>query len=171
VNQTDEIVDCLLKGLRNAEPPAGMEARILHAMESRATKSANWRPYATVAACLSLAAMWCIATVKLPPPPAMPMYNPSLTATQLPSTQPRLHRVSSPAKRTPPAPAQLASFPAPPLPLTDQEKLLLRLAHQRDATNMAALNPAVHDAQIAKANEQFQKFFDIEDQEMRRQSE
>ena len=34
-----------------------------------------------------------------------------------------------------------ASFPAPPLPLTEQERLLLRLAHRGDPENMAILNP------------------------------
>jgi hypothetical protein len=64
-----------------------------------------------------------------------------------------------------------ASFPAPPLPLTEQERLLLRLAHRGDAENMALLNPDVQAQQIAKATEQFQQFFAINAAEMRRQSE
>ena len=66
---------------------------------------------------------------------------------------------------------QAASFPAPPLPLTEQESLLLRLAHRRDRTTIAMLNPAVQAAQTAKATEQFQQFFDIDPTEMRSQIE
>ena len=66
---------------------------------------------------------------------------------------------------------QEASFPAPPLPLTEQERLLLRLAHRGDPENMAILNPKVREAQTAKATEQFQQFFAINATEMRNQSE
>jgi hypothetical protein len=66
---------------------------------------------------------------------------------------------------------QTASFPAPPLPLTEQERLLLRLAHRGDADNMAILNPDARAAQTAKAAEQFQQFFAINATEMRSQSE
>jgi hypothetical protein len=66
---------------------------------------------------------------------------------------------------------QAASFPAPPLPLTEQEKLLLRLAHRRNPEDTAILNPAVQSAQSAKATEQFQQFFAINPTEMRSQIE
>jgi hypothetical protein len=64
-----------------------------------------------------------------------------------------------------------ASFPAPPLPLTEQEKLLLRLTRRRNPEDTAILNPAVQAAQSAKANEQFQQFFGMNDTEMRNQIE
>ena len=70
-----------------------------------------------------------------------------------------------------PGETQATSFPAPPLPLTEQEKLLLRLAHRRDPENMAILNPDLRAAQTAKATEQFQQFFEINAKEMRSQSE
>jgi hypothetical protein len=66
---------------------------------------------------------------------------------------------------------QMASFPAPPLPLTEQERLLLRLAHRGDSDTTAILNPDVRAAQTAKATEQFQQFFAINAKEMRSQSE
>jgi hypothetical protein len=64
-----------------------------------------------------------------------------------------------------------ASFPAPPLPLTEQEKLLLRLTRRRNPDETAILNPAVQAAESAKANEQFQQFFGMNDIEMRNQIE
>jgi hypothetical protein len=71
-----------------------------------------------------------------------------------------------------PAPElRAASFPAPPLPLTEQEKLLLRLAHRRNPEDTAILNPAAQAAQSAKANDQFQQFFGMNATEMRNQIE
>ena len=169
MNNPDEVLDRLLKGLRNAEPPAGMETRILQAMGTRATARSSWRLHAVVVGCLSLAAMWFVATVNVPAPPAILMYTPPLAVPQI-TSEPAVRRVQA-VKRSHVVPVQVASFPAPPLPLTEQEKLLLRLAHQRDASNESALNPALHAAQMAKANDQFQQFFDIDDKEMRRQIE
>jgi hypothetical protein len=63
------------------------------------------------------------------------------------------------------------SYPAPPLPLTEQERLLLRLAHRRDTGNLTILNPDVRGAQAARTTEEFQRFFGMNDQEMRTQLE
>jgi hypothetical protein len=168
----DEFVDRVLKGLRTAEPPPGMEQRILRAMESPATPTATWRVYAAIAVCVAMAAAWCIATIKVPP--SAPRVHQSIANTAqtvAPVAAPaKLRRVRA-VRHAHAESTQTASFPAPPLPLTDQEKLLLRLAHRRDADKEAALNPAIHAAQIAKANEQFQQFFNIDDKEMRKQIE
>jgi hypothetical protein len=66
---------------------------------------------------------------------------------------------------------QSAGYPAPPLPLTEQEKMLLRVAQRNDAQNKALLNPDLQAAQSAKNTEQFQHFFEIDAEEMRSQSE
>jgi hypothetical protein len=66
---------------------------------------------------------------------------------------------------------QATSYPAPPLPLTEQEKLLLRLAHRGDVQDMALLNPDLRAAQSAAATKQFQQFFEIDATEMRNESE
>ena len=68
----------------------------------------------------------------------------------------RLGRHGVPASH---APAQLASFPAPPLPLTSQEKLLLRVAHAQNPQQSALLNPALRASLAARDNEDFQIFF------------
>ena len=56
-------------------------------------------------------------------------------------------------------PVATGGIPAPPMPLTEQEKLLLRLAHRNDATE---LTPLIADAR-AKQHEafdaEFQEFF------------
>ena len=49
--------------------------------------------------------------------------------------------------------------------------MLLRVAHRDDAENKALLNPDLQAAQSAKNTEQFQHFFEINAEEMRKQSE
>jgi hypothetical protein len=53
---------------------------------------------------------------------------------------------------------QAASFPAPPMPLTAQERLLLRLAH-KDPVEMAMLDPRFRAMQDAEEKAEFQRFF------------
>jgi hypothetical protein len=55
--------------------------------------------------------------------------------------------------------------------LTEQEKLLLRLAHRNDAPDMNLLNRDVQAQQSAKATQQFQQFFGMDDNQMRSESE
>jgi hypothetical protein len=52
-----------------------------------------------------------------------------------------------------------ASFPAPPMPLTAQERLLLRLAHKVDPVEMAMLDPKFRAMQDAEEKAEFQRFF------------
>lgn len=52
-----------------------------------------------------------------------------------------------------------ASHPAPPMPLTEQEKLMLRIVHRGDPVEMAMLNPEMRAKQVTESKEEFQKFF------------
>lgn len=51
------------------------------------------------------------------------------------------------------------SFPAPPMPLTQQERLLLRIARKVDPVEMAMLDPKVRALQDAEEKAEFQRFF------------
>lgn len=53
-----------------------------------------------------------------------------------------------------------ASQPAPPLPLSNQEKLLLRMTHKRTPIELAALSPATRARHDAEEEADFQKFFE-----------
>jgi hypothetical protein len=55
--------------------------------------------------------------------------------------------------------------------LSDQEKLLLRIAHRNDAQDRNLLNRDVQTQQSAKATQQFQQFFGMNNNEMRSESE
>jgi hypothetical protein len=51
------------------------------------------------------------------------------------------------------------SYPAPPMPLTAQERLLLRIAHRHDPVELAMLEPELRAVEEAKEKEEFQRFF------------
>jgi hypothetical protein len=54
-----------------------------------------------------------------------------------------------------------ASHPAPPMPLTEQERLLLRIVHKDDPVEVAVLNPAWREARDAEDQAEFQRFFEV----------
>jgi hypothetical protein len=52
-----------------------------------------------------------------------------------------------------------ASHPAPPMPLTEQERLLLRIVHKGDPVEMAMLDPMQRASRNAEERAEFQRFF------------
>jgi hypothetical protein len=213
MRDAERTIERLLAGLRDAEPPGGMEHRILEALDGMgarevAASASLWRrplrpALAMLLACaVILMVAFTVQQRKHVPGqsfvPLKPHGTPgqaknglngapnivsSLQVSQKPQHAAADQRVRSPrrstsripVKRPQDAPAlgetQTASFPAPPLPLTEQERLLLRLAHRGDSDTTAILNPDARAAQTAKATEQFQQFFAINATEMRNQSE
>jgi hypothetical protein len=213
MRDAERTIERLLAGLRDAEPPGGMEHRILEALDGMgarevAASASLWRrplrpALAMLLACaVILMVAFTVQQRKHVPGqsliPLKPHGTPgqaknglngapnivsSLQVSQKPQHAAADQRVRSPRRSTSgiavrhsqDAPAvgetQTASFPAPPLPLTEQERLLLRLAHRGDSDTTAILNPDARAAQTAKATEQFQQFFAINATEMRNQSE
>jgi hypothetical protein len=206
MRDAERTIERLLAGLRDAEPPGGMEHRILEALDGMgarevAASASFWRRplRPALAMLLACAVILMVAftvqqrkhvpgqhLVPLKPKSGLngaPNIVSSLRVGQKPQHAAADQRVRSPrqttsripVKHSHDAPAvgetQTASFPAPPLPLTEQERLLLRLAHRGDSDTTAILNPDVRAAQTAKATEQFQQFFAINAKEMRSQSE
>lgn len=56
--------------------------------------------------------------------------------------------------------AALTNHPAPEAPLTDEERLLLRIANRRRPEEFVALDPAVSDARLVAEQAEFQGFFE-----------
>jgi hypothetical protein len=193
MRDADATIERLLAGLRDAEPPPGMPRRLLAAIETHPAvapaspwyrRTPPWLLHPVMA--LLLACVLALST-KLHHHRDTPIYIRSHTDTQQAAAPvavaqkapARPHRKTSPVPLRPPQTgpespvqeAQTAGFPAPPLPLTDQEKLLLRLAHRNDPQNIALLNRDAQAAQSAKATKQFQDFFAINPTEMRSESE
>lgn len=190
MKDADGTIERLLSGLRDARPPAGIERRILEALDGMEVREASaptsfWRPAMALLLAGVVIVMVALAVHQHRPAPGdvtnrstvadvPPATRPELVTREA-STLPRRMTARVTVKHPHDVPAvgetQAASFPAPPMPLTEQEKLLLRVAHRGDAENMAILNPDVRAAQTAKATEQFQQFFAINATEMRSQSE
>ncbi len=199
MRDADRTIERLLAGLRDAQPPGGMERRILEALSGAGAREVAasvplWRrPLRPAIAILLVCTVILMVAftvqqrkhvpgrqlVPLKPTEGLngaPNISSSLRVGRRPQHAPGDQRVRShqgTTSRISPAvrETQTASFPAPPLPLTEQERLLLRLAHRRDSDATAILNPDARAAQTAKATEQFQQFFAINAKEMRSQSE
>jgi hypothetical protein len=180
----DRTIENLLAGLRDAEPPPGMHHRILDAMVVCPPSGYRSRRLFRLAIGMSLACtlastMWVQHHRHLPanlrsyttnveaprtkPPQTVADRTPRRTAARVLLRPTKASEVSYAKEST--------GFPAPPLPLTAQEKLLLRVAHRNDAHDMNLLNPVVQAQQSAKATQQFQEFFGMDTDEMRSESE
>ncbi|MEA3005047.1 MAG: hypothetical protein QOI94_316 [Acidobacteriaceae bacterium] len=174
----DRTIESLLAGLRDAEPPPGMHHRILDAMIARRATTHSPRRLLLLAVALSLSCALAI-TIWVQHHRHMPANLRSYTATvYAPRTKPS-RMVAGITPREPRRstsrvllrPTQTPGFPAPPLPMTEQEKLLLGLAHRNDAQDMNLLNPVAQAQQSAKATQQFQQFFGMDTEQMRSESE
>ena len=167
MRDAEETIERLLAGLRDAEPPAGIQRRILEALEGMDAREAStsaslWRRPLRPALAPAVGVygdpggrFYFSATKTCPWGAARPL-RPTFGLNGAPTffiadgwpeapeggggwrvRLPRrlVSRVT--ARRPHDGPAvretQSASFPAPPLPLTEQERLLLRLAHRWDA--------------------------------------
>ena len=56
-------------------------------------------------------------------------------------------------------PGELESFPAPPEPLTEQERLLVRIARHPQRSDAQFLIAEVREAELARGNAEFERFF------------
>jgi hypothetical protein len=183
----DRTIENLLAGLRDAEPPVGMHHRILDAMAAGQGTAYRSRRLLHPAIAMSLACtlaltIWVQHHRHLPANltsyttnVGAPRTKPPQTVADKTSREPR--RSTSRVLLRPTHTSEVsraeatAGFPAPALPLTEQEKLLLRLAHRNDAQDMNLLNRDVQAQQSAKATQQFQQFFGMDTNEMRSESE
>jgi hypothetical protein len=178
VKDPDRTIENLLAGLRDAEPLPGMHHRILDAMVAGRATTHNPRRLLYPAIAMSLACalaitIWVqhhrdipISLRSYTTNVDAPRMNPPQTVVHRTPRKPRRSRLTVMLRST-----QTPGFPAPPLPLTQQEKLLLRLAHRNDAQDMNPLNPNVQAQQAAKATQQFQQFFGMDNDQMRSESE
>lgn len=211
IKGSEEAIEKVLAGLRDAEAPAGMERRILEGLEGRVSTAearSGWRglvpawvtmPLKPVAAKALIcgAAMAGLVAVVLAIPAIRRLGHapvqstigdvtgapreaaPALAGGEAASSSGGSGvRLGTTARKAPDAglvraadsdgsdeesvarsEMQAASFPAPPMPLTAQERLLLRLAHKVDPVEMAILDPKFRAMQDAEEKTEFQRFF------------
>ena len=198
MKNSDEAVDRVLAGLREAEAPEGMERRILEAAGERASqrKSVPWRlagamSWATAAAGVAVVAgMLCWSSLRSSrtgdhagEQSVMPKGRVEVASRSIPEPE---RKSAKAVKETPITPVRRsqastrpgkmvrvrargvtdgrkvlpASYPAPPMPLTEQERLLLRVARKADPTEIAMLDPAVRATRDEEEKAQVEKFFE-----------
>jgi hypothetical protein len=132
----DKRIESTLKALTHAETPEGMEHRILLRLEAHQRKPAPIRrwliPSAALGACAVVALLVATRHRAMPPAAIAPIVMAKSVAPLAPPT-------SAPqtiAHRERPAHKGIiaVSYPAPLAPLTEQEKLLVRLIQSRERT-------------------------------------
>ncbi|HMF52806.1 MAG TPA: hypothetical protein VK593_00555 [Edaphobacter sp.] len=183
----EEDIERVLIGLRDSTIPDGMERRILAALEDRAASPSRqrmtrpaWRK--TAAACsmamaAALALVFVVPAIRRPvhapqrlaavavPPKPLPAANANsdLAVNKQPSatTRPKLRRVrANPDPTVEPAVVTgSTNHPAPPMPLTEQERLLLRIANQRAPVELAELSQTQRAMQDEQRRKDFEQFF------------
>jgi hypothetical protein len=205
MKNSEEAIDRVLAGLRDADAPVGMEGRILEALEDRASVGSRsgwlwfrsmWLVTAThpvaVRSLVCGVALGLFAAVSLGipairrlghapaqskmnqvPAGSMPLATQEAVAksVELPlagSSARSVRKMNLRSAREIPdsdgdsvalSEMRAPSHPAPPLPLTEQERLLLRIAHKNNPVEMAVLYPMRRAARDAEEGAAFQRFF------------
>ena len=186
----DQAVDNVIKSLGKVQVPAGMESRILQALERRAAAPApsGWqalRRLATTRAAftgsIALAGVLCaLLWMSKPHRSAYQARLEKMTAagpvpvkpetallflsrrSQPPFTRSKLVKVSALDESDAVAltETRAPSHLASPLPPTEQERLLISVVIRHDPEQVAVLNPEVRAQQELQAKVEFQKFFE-----------
>jgi hypothetical protein len=197
MRRSEEAMDKVLAGLREAEAPAGMEQRILEALERRplAQPAARWWAMTPVwglaAACLvcgvvlgAVAVTWMTPRIReVHESRAVPALSKSLSAPAVGTPRVDSDTVEKSARASQEEPnvrvatgasprkavvadseaveeMRAASRPAPPMPLTEQEKMLVLLVKKDGASEAKELDPAARAKKDADEMAEFQNFFE-----------
>lgn len=190
---SEDAVEKVLAGLREIEASAGMERRILAAVEERASAQPvsrwqwwSWRGLAWGGA-FAVVAVVCVV-VLIPASitkrhgqtgarvaPAKALLPAAVSAGVVEQVPPVLTKAAAASRERKvvrraglvdvaysgsEAAMRVGNHPAPPMPLTEQERLLLRVVHRNRPQEIAMLNPAVRAKQEEEARVEFQMFFE-----------
>jgi hypothetical protein len=197
----EDLLARIYSGLRDAQPPIGMQRRILESTRASDCPFAAVparRRWSSLDRSASMYSVACgIAAVLVPILVLLFVVHPHRqTSPRLAtSNTPLIHQSMSPASTLPKAsnaqrarpvpssarlrtashkptervlcdcdPLALAelrapSHPAPPLPLTAQEQLMLRIIRRGDPTQLAQLDPLQRQAALVRERAQVSKFF------------
>jgi hypothetical protein len=168
-------LNALLEALGGERPDAGFERRIMRGVEARLQRTDRRiarrpaRAWACAAAgAMAFCAVWlfvamhrgrgstvpvAVAGVARPAGRTVPV------ETRVGARQTHLLRTLAVRKPAAVDDAYIASFPAPPAPLTEQERLLLQLARRHDTAEEAMLLPDALRLEEARSQEEYRRFF------------
>ncbi len=173
----NDAIETVLQGLRETQPGPGLEARILQRLQAEEHRPHTaWQALhiprfvmATAATLLLvLAGGWLLhhghqatqATDTPPQPRQRPAFSTGIATA--PATVPRMQRHSTRKAATHAAEqraGEQVSIPEPPMPLTEQERLLLNLRHRDDPMQLAQLTATAREARYRHEEEQVREFF------------
>lgn len=197
MKDSQDAIERVLSGLRDAEASAEMERRILDTVQNRvpARSQQSWRRlmsaglaavpgvFAKPVACgIAITVVLILAIPAIhrrgrTPAPARESSAPMTAVVSAPVTgnaeaaasasrvrsteKPKLQRAKLVRVHESVALREMhaASRPEPPMPLTEQEKLLVRFVQTRSTEELAAINPMKWAARDAKQRAEFEKFF------------
>lgn len=182
MNPEDRDIDRFLRGLGAADVPPQLEARILQRLAASTLAphpSSIWdrRPWFIGGFAAACAVLLMVALTAHHPHPQPAATNlalsghpnqekpPSLRAptprtphasafVRVPAGAPSSSRAAKDTTATP-----LQSFPAPEAPLTQQERLLLKIARNADAPEVQILIPEKRELLLAQSRAEFDKYF------------
>jgi hypothetical protein len=175
-DERDDAVERVLHGLRVQAPPQGMEQRVLVRLRERSAGQAwrrglfarpRWVWMAACAAGMIAAGIWLSPHERRIPEPEHAQLRAQPMAARRTAERDMVPRVALVRRlqRHPPRRAagrwemaRTVSYPAPPAPLTMQEKLLLQVAEHPTPDEIAMLDPVVREKQEAAEDAQFAKF-------------
>ncbi len=164
-------LNALLVALGGERPDAGFERRMTRGVEARLQRTER-RPVRAwawaVSGAVAFASVWLFVAMHRGRGSTVPGTVAGIArpaARILPSEapveerHPRLVRASGVRKPATVDDSYVASFPAPPAPLTEQERLLLQLARRHDTAEEAMLLPDALRLEEARSQEEYRRFF------------
>jgi hypothetical protein len=183
-NQDDEMLERLLAGLGAAPVEDGFAQRVRRGVEARVaaadSRPVRWRVARWSFASAAAAVLLCAVSVhelrhRSDATPVVQNQPTALPLVMAPgkgdeaTVEPPTPRRTVPLRRKAaeldgqPATAAVVSFPAPEAPLTEQERLLLRIVHRGDPVEVAMLDPQELARQEAVEAAEFRQFFPAPD--------
>lgn len=185
MNDLEEDMERVLTGLRDSLLPCGMEDRILTTLREGGVPS-SFRRFAILSARLKIAGASSLAMAAallvifmsgrakhaspLPPQAVVALHSlPSAADTEVVTSRSaplartgklRRVQVDPRPKTTTTNEAAPPSTPAPPIPLTEQERFLLRMVHHGRTEDLAAISNENRTVKERREAEEFQAFFE-----------
>ncbi len=163
-------MDTVLRGLREAGPAPGLDARVIAALRAAPVAAPArsfgwmWMPAVGVAVVAVVAVVMGVrrhtpATVVSHAGGGQVVLQRAVPAPLAAGSSKRRAMVRQATEAPVAKPVEEASFPPPPLPLTRQERLLLRLAHADDPEDLATLAPEARRAAQEQEKAEVRAFF------------
>ena len=182
----DDAIERVMAGLGRVQPPAGIEDRVLRAMDSiSAAKGAapgrrliGLRGFYVVSG-IAVACLLILATrfgavvhpaIQQSVPPKMEAATPRVSPKHVGGDVLKVRVAVARAYVRPAvdvsdddalalAEMQAPSHPAPPVPLTEEERMLLRIAHPTTLMELAMVDPVLLKNEDAREKAEYEEFF------------